>query len=127
MGANGQSPYTSAPFAMSRTNLYTADFNNDGRTDFLDKISGTQYKRYFSKNNGFDAEETKNLRTFAHYDYKMGGAGATKHACTYDFVLTDLYGMVIHKLFNYATSISHKEEFSHNIIPVILGLEQMNL
>ncbi|KXT48898.1 RHS repeat-associated core domain-containing protein [Bacteroides intestinalis] len=92
MGANGQSPYTSAPFAMSRTNLYTADFNNDGRTDFLDKISGTQYKRYFSKNNGFDAEETKNLRTFAHYDYKMGGAGATKHACTYDFVLTDLYG-----------------------------------
>lgn len=92
MGANGQSPYTSAPFAMSRTNLYTADFNNDGRTDFLDKISGTQYKRYFSKNNGFDAEETKNLKTFAHYDYKMGGAGATKHACTYDFVLTDLYG-----------------------------------
>lgn len=91
MGANGQSPYTSAPFAMSRTNLYTADFNNDGRTDFLDKISGTQYKRYFSKNNGFDAEETKNLRTFAHYDYRIGREG-TKHACTYDFVLVDLYG-----------------------------------
>lgn len=91
MGANGQSPYTSAPFAMSRTNLYTADFNNDGRTDFLDKISGTQYKRYFSKNGGFDAEETKNLRTFAHYDYRIGREG-TKHACTYDFVLVDLYG-----------------------------------
>lgn len=91
MGANGQSPYTSAPFAMSRTNLYTADFNNDGRTDFLDKISGTQYKRYFSQKNGFDAEETKNLRTFAHYDYRIGREG-TKHACTYDFVLVDLYG-----------------------------------
>lgn len=91
MGANGQATYTSTPFAMSRTNLYTADFNNDGRTDFLDKISGTQYKRYFSCKTGFDAEETKNLRTFKHYDYRIGREG-TKHACTYDFVLVDLYG-----------------------------------